>query len=236
MNRKKVDAVILAAGLALLATPSLPQGPQSRPEPRSGYGGPRQDRRGMTFGTIQSVGVNQFSAQKPDGSTLTVKVDSQTQLMDQDKPIQLEDLKAGDHVLVRPRPSDNASTGSPDSGSASGPGGASSETGSSTVTAAIVRRVPPGMAAMFQGDRAFGRITAINGSQITLQNRQGEKVIAVSNDTQYLKDGQPATLHDLKVGDPVMAAGKETNGQFTADRVMTRSFGAQGQPPPPKGP
>jgi len=36
MNRKKVDAVILAAGLALLATPSLPQGPQSRPEPRSG--------------------------------------------------------------------------------------------------------------------------------------------------------------------------------------------------------
>jgi hypothetical protein len=88
----------------------------------------------------------------------------------------------------------------------------------------MVRRVPPGMAEMFQGDRAFGRITAVNGNQLRIQNRQGQKTITVSNDTQYMKDGQAAGLHDLKVGDPVMAVGKETNGQFAASRVMTRKF------------
>lgn len=236
MNRKILNAAFLVAGLTLLATPALSQGPQGRPEPPAGYGGPRQDRRGMAFGTIQSVGVNQFVAQRPDGSTVTVQVDSQTQLMDQDKPIQLEDLKAGDHVVVRPRTSDNASPGGTSSGSASGPGGASSEAAPSTVMAAMVRRVPPGMAAMFQGDRAFGRITAISGNQLTIQGRQGQKTIVVSNDTQYTKDGQAASLHDLKVGDPVMIAGKESNGQFVANRVMTRSFGAQRPPRSPDGP
>jgi Domain of unknown function (DUF5666) len=225
MNRKMLNALILGAGLALLATPSFSQGPQGGPGSPGGYGERRPGRRGMAFGTVQSVGVNQFVAQKPDGSTVTVKVDSQTQLMDQDKPIQLEDLKVGDHVVVRPRASDNGATG-----------GGRYETGASTVTAAMVRRVPPGMAAMFEGDRAFGRITAINGNQITIQGRQGEKTIVVSNDTQYMKDGQTASLNELKVGDPVMVAGKEANGQFTASRVMTRSFGTRRQSRPPNGP
>jgi hypothetical protein len=236
MSRKILNAAFLVAGLTMVATPALPQEPQGRPEPPAGYGGPRQDRRGMAFGTIQSVGVNQFVAQKPDGSTVTVKVDSQTQLMDQDKPIQLEDLKAGDHVVVRPRTSDSASTGGPNSGSGSGPGSASSEAAPSTVIATMVRRVPPGMAAMFQGDHAFGRITAISGKQLTIQGREGQKTIVVSNDTQYMKDGQAASLHDLKVGDPVMIAGKEASGQFVANRVMTRSFGARRPPRSPDEP
>jgi hypothetical protein len=38
------------------------------------------------------------------------------------------------------------------------------------------------------------------------------------------------------VGDPVMVAGKEANGQFIASRVMTRSLGARRQPGPPNAP
>jgi hypothetical protein len=121
MKRKVLNAVFLAAGLALLTAPALPQSPQGKPEPSvEGNRGPRPDRQGMAFGTIQSVGVNQFVAQKPDGSTVTVKVDSETQFIDsqtqlmEKKPIQLEDLKVGDHVVVRPRNPDNAgASGSP---------------------------------------------------------------------------------------------------------------------------
>jgi hypothetical protein len=235
MNRKTRNAALLVAALALLATLSFSQGPQGRPEAPGGYGGPREGRRGMAFGTVQSVGVNQFVVQRPDGSTVTVNVDSQTQLMDQNKPIQLEDLKPGDHVIVRPRRPEAAGEG-PNSGSGGAPGAGSSEAAPKTIMAGMVHRVPPDVAAMFQGDRAFGRITAINGNQITIQNRQGEKTIVVSNDTQYLKDGQSSSLHDFKVGDPVMVAGKEANGQFVATRVMTRSFGGRRQPGPPSEP
>jgi len=36
-----------------------------------------------------------------------------------------------------------------------------------------------------------------------------------------MKQGQPITLKDLKVGDRIFAVGKETDGQFVAARVFT---------------
>lgn len=232
MNRKIRNAAFLLAALALVATSGFSQAPQGRPEGPGGYGGPREGRRAMAFGTVKSVGVNQFVVQKPDGSTVTVNIDSRTQLTDQNKPIQLEDLKKGDHVIIRSR-TPAAAAGGSNSGSAAAPG-AGGNAAPSTILAAVVRLVPPGMAEMFEGDRAFGRITAINGNQITIQSRQGEKTIVVSNDTQYMKDGESASLHDFKVGDPIMVVGKEANGQFAASRVMTRSFGGRRQPGPPE--
>jgi hypothetical protein len=100
------------------------------------------------------------------------------------------------------------------------------------VIAAMVRRVPLGLTPV----RAFGRITAISGNQITLQGRDGEKTIVVSNSTQYMKDGQTVSAGDLKVGDPVMVAGEQTNGQFIAHLVLTRKFEGRRQPGAPNQP
>lgn len=232
MKIKMIGMGFIVAGAALLvaqlgaqnppggqaAGAAAPAGAQS--------GGPRG--RGGAGGTISSVGVDQFVVQRPDGSSLTVQVDDQTRFSDQGKAIQLEDLKAGDHVMVRARaPEGGAESAGP--AAATGP-----------ITAAEVRRVPPSAVNAFSGERAFGQITAINGNQLTVQNQQGEKVIVVSNDTVIRRDRQPATLQDFKVGDRVMAMGKETNGQFVATRLMAGHFGPHagpagtpGGPPPP---
>ena len=98
--------------------------------------------------------------------------------------------------------------------------------------------------ARFQGSRAFGRITAINGNEITVENRrQGQKVIVVNDQTTFSKEGQTIALKDLKVGDRLAAMGHEENGKFVAERIMTGQFmrrrggmGGGGQMPPPENP
>ena len=51
----------------------------------------------------------------------------------------------------------------------------------------------------------------------------------VNEQTNLVKDGQPITLKDLKVGDRIFALGQETNGQFVATRIFTGQFGMNGQ-------
>ncbi|HEY6293377.1 MAG TPA: DUF5666 domain-containing protein [Terriglobia bacterium] len=232
--------VCLILALASVGVPLVSQEPppaqnaqQAPPSRRFGRGA------GLTFGTVRSVGVNQLTVLKQDGSTVTVQVNSQTMFRDHGKPIELEDLKPGDRVVVNVQAPANslsgssgssgaaekAGSGNPDAAAAANSNpGPSGSGGPSTVTAAVVQRVPASAAATFVGDRAFGRITAISGNQLTVQGRQGEKVIVVSKDTEFSKDGQPATLQDFKVGDPILASGKETNGQFMANFVVSREM------------
>jgi len=238
--------------LVWVTLPALVFCQEPPPAPSAQQGAPPARRfnrgAGLTFGTVRSVGVNQLLIVKPDGSTVTVQVNSQTTFREHGNAIELEDLKPGDHVVVSVRTpaggeagaggatgsSESPSTGKTDAATDTnaGAGGSGSP---STITAAVVQRVPATAAAMFQGDRAFGRITAINGNQLIVQGRQGEKVIVVSKDTQFRKDGEPAALQDFKVGDPILASGKETNGQLAADFVATREmrpgagFGGQGR-------
>ena len=62
------------------------------------------------MGTITSVGVDRFEIKKPDGTTQTVMVNDQTHFrqrqegQQQPQELQLEDLKVGDHVMVRGTP------------------------------------------------------------------------------------------------------------------------------------
>ena len=87
-----------------------------------------------------------------------------------------------------------------------------------------VRRVTEQEIQRFQGagERAFGQIISVDKNQIKVQNPwQGEKTIVVNDQTQFMKDGQPIGLKDLKVGERIFALGKETQGQFVATRVVT---------------
>jgi Domain of unknown function (DUF5666) len=239
----------LVLGSALVAAPlfaqdaqqsqSNPQqaGQSGPPGGRGHFGGPRDG----AFGTVQSVGVNQLVIKRQDGSTTNVQVNSETKFWDRNKPIELEDLKPGDRVMVRAHTLAGESNGAATPNAAAAPGATAAP---AAVLAASVTRVPAGQGGAFNAPRAFGRITAINGNQLTVENRQGEQVIVVASDAQIMKDGQAATLKDFKVGDRVMALGEETNGQFMASRIMSgqfrrggQGFGGQGPGgPPPQNP
>jgi hypothetical protein len=98
--------------------------------------------------------------------------------------------------------------------------------------AEAVRRATADEMQRFQnaGERVFGAIVSIDKNQLKLSNpRQGERILLVNEQTQFMKDGQPIALKDLKVGDRIFALGKETQGQFLATRVVTGQLRGPGQ-------
>lgn len=212
-------AMLLALTLASpLAAQGTPPGQGLQP-PRREMGGER------VLGTVASVGVDRFEVKKPDGTTQIVLVNNQTSFMEQQQRFQLEDLKPGDHIAVR--------------------GNLNSD---KQFVALGVRRVTEEQLQRFQaggdrgpgaGDRIGGDIISIDQNRIVVRNPwQGEKTIAINDQTTFSKEGQTITSKDLKVGDRIFASGKEVQGQFMATQVRTgpkgtipERGGQPGQPP-----
>jgi len=182
---------------------------QQQIESKTPQNPPRESGGPPLFGTVASVGVDRFEIKKQDGSSQTIMVDEHTNYRQGQQEIQLEDLKAGDRVAVR--------------------GQANS---SNQFVAAQVRRVTDEELQRFQnaGERAFGEIVSIDKNQIKVNNpRQGEQLILVNEQTQFLKDGQSITLNDLKAGDRIFALGKTEQGHFVATRILTGQFRGPGR-------
>jgi ribosomal protein S1 len=164
------------------------------------------------FGTITSVGVDRFEIKKIDASTQTVMVDEHTHYRQGQQDIQLEDLKPGDRVIVQGQANSNKE-----------------------FVAEAVRRFTSDELQRFQssqnaGERVFGEITSIDKNQLKVTDpRQGDQIVLVNDQTQFMEDGQPIAHKDLKVGDRIFASGKETQGQFLATRVVTGQFRGPGQ-------
>lgn len=196
----KFATILLMVASSTAAAQQKPEQPPQQP-PEAG-----EER---AIGTIGSVGVDRFEIKKMDGSLQSILVDDQTKYQQGQQTIQLEDLKVGDRVAVRGR-----------------------TTAQKQFVALMVRRFTEEEAQRSQnpGERAFGEIVSIANGQIKIQNpRQGERIIVVNEQTEFIKDGQPIALKDLKVGDRIFAQGKETQGQFVATRVMTGQFRRQGR-------
>jgi len=155
--------------------------------------------------------VDRLQIKKADGSVQTVLVNTQTHFRQgRQQELQLEDLKPGDQIMVAGSANENKE-----------------------VQARMVRRVTQEELAQMPkpGEAVFGEIVAVDNGQLKIRNRmQGERVIVVNDQTTFMKEGQPITLKDLKVGDRVFATGKETNGQFIATRVATGQFQRGGGP------
>jgi hypothetical protein len=209
MKRQILIGMVAAGALAALGAwaQNQPQGPEAA------------GRGQRMMGTITAVGVNQFTIKKRDGTSQVILVNGQTQISEgrrqNRKAIQLEDLKTGDGVFVM---------GQPDA--------------SQQFVASVVHRIPAAMMEWLEsnhGGRAFGQIESIEGNQIKVRNRQGEQTITVTDQTAFAKDGQPISLKDLKIGDRIFAIGDESNGQFTATRVVTGQFRGRGYGRPGRG-
>jgi hypothetical protein len=107
----------------------------------------------------------------------------------------------------------------------------------------------PGQVARGEGRRmgpgVGGRITAIEGNNITLQTQDGSFAkVKVTSSTRIMKDRNEAKLSDFKVGDHVFAAGEQdANGVWTAQMLGGRTGGDEfqrgggmrgGMPPKPE--
>ena len=198
----------LTLGLILIAITSIAVAQQKEATPTPPQNPPRQSGGPPHGGTITSVGVDRFEIKKTDGSTQTVMVDDHTHYRQGQQDIQLEDLKPGDQVFIRGQANSNKE-----------------------FVAENVRRVTADEIQRFQnaGGRVFGAIVSIDKNQLKVSNpRQGERIVVVNDQTQFMKDGQPIALKDLKVGDRVFAVGSDSQGQFVATRVTTGQF-RQGQ-------
>jgi hypothetical protein len=199
----------LALGLIFVALASCAYALQKEEAKTPPQNVPRESAGPPVAGTITSVGVDRFEIKKMDGSSQTVMVDEHTRYRQGQQDIQLEDLKPGDQVFVR--------------------GQANAK---KAFVAETVRRAAPDEIQRFQnpGERVFGAIVSIDKNQLKVSSpRQGERVVVVNEQTQFMKDGQPIALKDLKVGDRIFAQGKETQGQFLATRVVTGQFRGPGR-------
>ncbi|MGD1103359.1 MAG: DUF5666 domain-containing protein [Terriglobia bacterium] len=216
--------------------------------------GQEPGRRGMggppVMGTITSVGVDRFEIKTPDGTTQTVLVNDQTRFrqrqegQQQPHELQLEDLKVGDHVMVRGTPNadkqvvamgvnrvtkeqfERFQSGGGPGGGGMGPGGGGRGPGGGGGFGP--GGGGPGGGGPMAGNRAGGEILSIDGNQIKVRGRQGERIIVVNDQTTFAKEGQTITLKDLKVGDRIFAMGKEANGQFVATEVRSGRGGGGG--------
>ena len=200
---------VLAFGLILIVLASCAFAQQKDEAKTPSQDTPREFAGPPAGGTVTSVGVDRFEIKKMDGSAQTVMVNEHTRYRQGQQEIQLEDLKPGDHVFVR--------------------GQANSH---QEFVAETVRRITEDEMQRFQnaGERVFGAIISIDKNQLKVSNpRQGERIVLVNDQTQFMKEGQPIALKDLKVGDRIFVLGKETQGQFVATRILTGQFRGPGQ-------
>jgi len=233
-----VMAFLAVSALAAMQNPSSSQSPATQGQATGQTSGPERRPMGPRLvGTVTSVGVDRFEIKSGDGSVHTILVDDQTRYREDQKDIQLEDLKVGDRVTVTGKEGSSPSQAASGGGSAAPPATSGSGAGSDQTgfAAATVRRVTEADLQRFQmgrggpgsgrnaGERAFGEIVSIDNNQLKVKNpRTGEEtVVVVDSQTAFTKDNQAAALKDLKVGDRIFAQGKTVNGQFTATRVMT---------------
>jgi hypothetical protein len=200
---------VLALGLILITLASCAFAQQKDEAKTPPQNTPRESAGPPAGGTVTSVGADRFEIKKMDGSTQTVMVNEHTRYRQGQQDIQLEDFKPGDHVFIRGQANSN-----------------------NEFVAEAVRRITGDEMQRFQnaGERVFGAIVSIDKNQLKVSNpRQGEKIVLVNDQTQFVKDGQPIALKDLKVGDRIFALGKETQGQFLATRIFTGQFRGPGQ-------
>ena len=94
------------------------------------------------------------------------------------------------------------------------------------------------MEANFGKTWLMGRVTAIDGTKITLTGAldSAPHTIVADENTEFRKRRDPITLADIQVGDTVRADGAVKDGVFTATNVSV--FGGQGGETPsvPRGP
>jgi hypothetical protein len=159
------------------------------------------DRRGaLVKGEVTAIAGDTLTVQTEQRGTLTVQITGRTRFRaPDDANFTLADIKVGDTLAVRGRFVDDK-----------------------TLVAQVVQFLPAEVA-----DDVRGRVTAVNGSTITVEDKDGNATdIVTSADTRFRVQGQPdASIDDVKVGMLLGAAGQfDANGDLVARHVIVRDM------------
>lgn len=158
--------------------------------------GPRPVRLG---GEITAIGRDGISLLTPRGD-VRVSIDENTRISKDGRPARLADLAVGDHARVVAIPQ--------------------REGGLLAKVIAAFSEPPP-----TRPVRLNGKITAVERGVIGLETRRGDVRVAVTPETRISRNGRPAELGDLEVGDLARVLAKKENSGFTALTIAARGRG-----------
>jgi hypothetical protein len=208
--------------------------PDSQPSaqaPQGGQGNWQGRRFQGTGGEITAINGNSITLKTRDGQTAQVSVSDKTQYRKDRAEAKISDFKVGDMVMVRGEQKDGVWQAEvvaerPAGMGMGGPGG-------------------PGANMREDMGKKFivGQITAMNGTQLTIQRPDGvSQNITVDENTSFRKENESVTLADLKVGDHVFGRGELKNDVFVPAQLNVGQprfggpRGQQGDVPPQQQP
>ena len=79
------------------------------------------------------------------------------------------------------------------------------------------------------GHDVRGTVSAVGSGELTVKTSHGVQKFAVTPDTEFVKDGAPATADDLKPADRAVIHAKKRNGRFEAVKVEFRHGSGAGE-------
>lgn len=229
---KMIFTLAIVAGVALCAG-AYAQDQNSAPPPGQnggygrrggpGFGGMAMMGRGIA-GSVTKAAADHFTVKTFEGDTYTVDFSANTRIMKmqggrgaQDgmgggmrgnppEQIKASEIKAGDAIAARGEVNSSAKT----------------------VGAVAIMLLDPPMARRMQRMAAeygktwlMGRVTAIDGTNLTLMGTQDHAphTFVVNENTEFRERRNPITLADVKAGDMVRVQGALNDGKFTASSV-----------------
>ena len=170
--------------------------------------GPREGRLPPLFGKVTAIHEHSLDLTRPDGSSATVNVTSETIIRKDRQPAKLGDLKVGDAIVVRGTENqDHTWTAQgiairPPNGAAGGPGmgGAMGTLGKDYVLGEVQVVDPP-------------KLTVLRPDSVT-------QVLELNEETSLRRGRDSITMADIKVGDHVVARGAIEKDAFVPKAVM----------------
>ncbi|MDX1521590.1 MAG: DUF5666 domain-containing protein, partial [Anaerolineae bacterium] len=168
----------------------------------AGPEGHRGPRGRGSGGEVTAIGDSTLTIQNRKGESVTVNVTDDTRifLVESQSEGSLSDISVGDKVGIRGQRNDDG-----------------------TVNARGIMVAP-------RGDHAGGRVTAIDGQTITVENRDGEAKIVTNDSTEFrIGRDQTGSIADVTTDKRVMAFGEtQDDGSLAARLVFVGERGPKG--------
>src|SRR5712664_2978398 len=73
------------------------------------------------------------------------------------------------------------------------------------------------------GHDARGVVTSVGPQELSIKTNHGEETFVLTPETQFVKDGSPATAQDLKASERVVVHAKKNAGRLEAVKVQFKS-------------
>ena len=186
--------------------------PQQEPGPGQGRYRDGQDGPRPIFGKITAIQNGTIELSGPDGQTVTVKVNPQTEYRKDRQPAKASDFKVGDMVMVRGdvNPDHTVTAKTIGGRTGGGPGGQGGGGGMFFAGGGTLGK-----------DYVAGQIKAVDPPRLTvLRTDNVTQSLELNEETTLRRGRESITMADIQVGDHLVAHGALQNNVFVPKGVM----------------